>query len=587
MLRAKPFVFIRVHSWLGAAAPSGSTFLLRLLAIALWTAAMPAAPISFSHDLAPILADKCLTCHQEKKAKGKYRVDSFEALLKPGESKDPSLTAGKPDASSLYTRLVATEEDDRMPQKDDALPAAQIALFKQWIEQGAKFDGADAKLPLRELLTKKEAPKAPEKYPLTLPITALAFSTDGRSIFTSGYREVLEWSTEDGKLLRRIGGTPERILALSMQPGGKLLALAGGTPGRNGETLVLDVAKGTVAKRLPGSKDTVLAVAFSPDGSLLASGGTDNSVHVFRTSDWKQLWQAEAHADWIMALTFSQDGKDLASVSRDRSARVFDAQSGEIQFTYAEHQSAVRSVAFDPEGQTALSGSTDGELRRWIWHEEEPDSKDKKDDQKKDEPKKEELEDKKNAAAKPEDKSTKQLKKRRPQGQERHRRQSRRQNQKGCPQRKEKSQVLRPERPPQRSRLTHHPERPSLRRQCRRPLRCVYSLSSGGSLTSISMISAAISTSSWPTQPAPNSPSAPKTAKCASSAPPTQKSSSASSPPRAGSPKWIAQSSAGFLLDRLTQIAGTRLTGDGANRMGMGIEETQCSLIIFPILVDL
>jgi WD40 repeat protein len=339
---------------------------------------LPAAPVSFSHDLAPILADKCLTCHQEKKAKGKYRVDSFEALQKPGESKDAALSAGKPDASSLYTRLVATDEDDRMPQKDDALPAAQIALFKRWIEEGAKFDGADAKAPLRELLAKKEAPKAPATYPRPLPVTALAFSADGKSIFCSGYREVLEWSTADGKLSRRIAGMPERVLALALQPGGKTLAVAGGTPGRSGELLIVDVAKGTVAHKLPGAKDTVLAACFSPDGSLLASGGTDNIVHMFRSSDWKQAWKAEAHADWIMALAFSPDSQELASVGRDRSARVLDAQTGEIQFTYAEHQSGVRSVVFDSDAQTAISGTIDGDLRRWLWREEEPDTKEKK-----------------------------------------------------------------------------------------------------------------------------------------------------------------------------------------------------------------
>src|SRR5688572_10971403 len=46
------------------------------------------APVSFSRDLAPILADKCLTCHHEKKAKGRYRVDTFEQLFKAGEGGD-------------------------------------------------------------------------------------------------------------------------------------------------------------------------------------------------------------------------------------------------------------------------------------------------------------------------------------------------------------------------------------------------------------------------------------------------------------------------------------------------------------------
>jgi WD40 repeat protein len=195
---------------------------------------------------------------------------------------------------------------------------------------------------------------------------------------------VLEWSTTDGKLLRRIGSMPERVLALALQPGGRNLAVAGGTPGRSGELVIVDVAKGAVGHKLPGAKDTVLAACFSPDGSLLACGGTDNIVHMFRTSDWKQAWKAEAHADWIMALAFSPDSKELASVGRDRSARVLDAQTGEIQFTYAEHQSGVRSVVFDSDAQTAISGTVDGDLRRWLWREDEPETKDKKAEENKD-----------------------------------------------------------------------------------------------------------------------------------------------------------------------------------------------------------
>ena len=139
----------------------------------------PAAPVSFSKDLAPVLADKCLECHREKKAKGRYRLDTFEALLKAGASKDSPVTAGQPDASTIYARLTSADEDERMPQKGDALPAGQIELFKRWIAEGAKFDGPDKKARLGDFVGQKEAPRAPEKYPRPLPVTALGLSEDG------------------------------------------------------------------------------------------------------------------------------------------------------------------------------------------------------------------------------------------------------------------------------------------------------------------------------------------------------------------------------------------------------------------------
>ena len=36
--------------------------------------------VSFRRDLAPVLVQKCLACHGPKKAKGSYRVDTFEKL---------------------------------------------------------------------------------------------------------------------------------------------------------------------------------------------------------------------------------------------------------------------------------------------------------------------------------------------------------------------------------------------------------------------------------------------------------------------------------------------------------------------------
>ena len=331
-----------------------------------------AAPVSFTKDLAPILADKCLTCHEEKKAKGKYRVDTFELVGKAGSSDEAALTPGKPDASTLYTRLVTHDEDERMPQKDDPLPAAQIALFKQWIEEGAKFDGKDVKAPLAELLAKNEAGNVParEKYAQPIPITALAFLPEGESFFTSGYHEVLQWSAADGKLQRRLSGAPERVLALSLQATGKLLAVAGGTPGRSGEVVIFSREDGKIVQRLPAAKDTLLAAAFSPDGTLLAVGGADNLIRVYRTPDWKLAWKAEAHADWVTFLAFAPDGQHLVSTSRDRTARIFTAANGEPGITFTNHGSAVTCAVWDPEGKTVFTASADGEVRRWEWNSE-------------------------------------------------------------------------------------------------------------------------------------------------------------------------------------------------------------------------
>jgi len=79
-------------------------------------------PVSFTREVSPLLARKCVTCHNAEKNKGKFRLDTFENLLKPGSSKDPSIVPAKPDESRLFTILLEKDPDDRMPQKDDPLP---------------------------------------------------------------------------------------------------------------------------------------------------------------------------------------------------------------------------------------------------------------------------------------------------------------------------------------------------------------------------------------------------------------------------------------------------------------------------------
>src|SRR5690349_15153980 len=112
-----------------------------LCAIALLARAEPAtttqrAGISFRRDVAPILLDRCQKCHGPEKAKGDYRLDSFDRLMNAGESGDAPVVAGKPGESQLSQLIATADEDDRMPTKSEPLPAASAAVIRKWIEEG-------------------------------------------------------------------------------------------------------------------------------------------------------------------------------------------------------------------------------------------------------------------------------------------------------------------------------------------------------------------------------------------------------------------------------------------------------------------
>ena len=124
-------------------------------------AAPGAGAVSFSRDVAPILLNRCQACHGAEKSKGKYRVDSFERLMAAGGSKDASIVAGKPNGSAVYRLITAKDEDDRMPQKADTLPAVEVQVIKRWIEEGAKFDGPDRGAALASYAEDREHVAAP------------------------------------------------------------------------------------------------------------------------------------------------------------------------------------------------------------------------------------------------------------------------------------------------------------------------------------------------------------------------------------------------------------------------------------------
>lgn len=323
-----------------------------------------AAP-SFSKDIAPIFAKKCLKCHGAEKPKGGFQLHSFEHLMKPGDSKSPSIFAGDPGKSELYRRITTSDEDDRMPQKDDPLSASQIASIERWIKAGAPFDGADSKALLVTLIPREPYPDPPASYRFPIPVTALAFNSDGHELFVSGYHEITVWEPEQGKLLRRIKSVAERTYALACSPDGTSLAAAGGAPGQIGEVALYNPALGTVVNSLGVASDVMLTLCFSPDGLRIAAGGADNTIHIYNVASGKEELVIQQHADWVMALAFSPDGGKLASASRDRSARVYNSKSGELETSYNDHGVPVQAVAFDDEGKRVFSAGKDKRIHIW------------------------------------------------------------------------------------------------------------------------------------------------------------------------------------------------------------------------------
>ena len=108
--------------------------------------------IEFNHQIKPLLSDRCFACHgpDEKGRKGKLRLDTREGAFKLGKEGRAILVPGKPEASEVIRRITSTDPEEIMPPPSShlSLTAAEVALLRRWVEQGAEWKNHWAFLPV-------------------------------------------------------------------------------------------------------------------------------------------------------------------------------------------------------------------------------------------------------------------------------------------------------------------------------------------------------------------------------------------------------------------------------------------------------
>jgi cytochrome c553 len=110
-----------------------------LLSASIVNAASSPKKISYNRDIRPLLANSCYTCHGPERGQRKAglrlddRTSAVHEAIVPGNSAE----------SPLFQRVSANDPDERMPPKASKrprLPPAAVAIIRQWIDEGARYE---------------------------------------------------------------------------------------------------------------------------------------------------------------------------------------------------------------------------------------------------------------------------------------------------------------------------------------------------------------------------------------------------------------------------------------------------------------
>lgn len=119
------------------------TSILGLLAVTSLSAAED-PPVDFVKQIKPILADRCVECHNSETLLGELNLQNRELAFrkrKPG----PAIVPGEPEKSMLYLALTLPPKDKKaMPATGHRIPKDEVSTIRQWITEGASWpEGED------------------------------------------------------------------------------------------------------------------------------------------------------------------------------------------------------------------------------------------------------------------------------------------------------------------------------------------------------------------------------------------------------------------------------------------------------------
>lgn len=371
--------------------------LIVLLIQAVYTqAAAPAGTDTDTLTAMRVLRDECLGCHKPGKAKGGLLLNTREKMILGGDS-GTSVIPGRAGESLLY-ELVLEDADPHMPPKKQ-LSKDQVTALKNWITQGAVWDAsvfdelpvpqpvalspipvtyqpvlalalspdektlaiaAGSRVHLHDL-TKPDRPRLGSLSGHEESIQSLAWTPDGMTLITGGFRQLKLWDITTFKTTGQISdGFVGNLTALALTSDSKTLFAADGETGSAGFIHRIDLPGKKLLSTWKAHDDTLYSLRLSPDGTSLASAAADKLARLWKVADSKLISTYEGHTNHVLSVAFNQDATQLATAGADREIKVWDVKSREQDVTLGDKKTAFTALAWTPDGKALVAVTEKG-----------------------------------------------------------------------------------------------------------------------------------------------------------------------------------------------------------------------------------